>query len=199
MTKTSVVRLRGSARQRGRKSPPTSRWWPRRPARRAAPRPQAPSRAGGRCWMTCAARSSRNAATSSMRFDGGRKADALRRGPRRSTSAVQARQRQRQMRAALVVRHGMDFVDDDRADVRSIAREPSAVSRMYSDSGVVTRMWGGLRASAARSAASCRRCARPCGWARAGRPALPRARRISASGASRFRRTSLLSALSGET
>ena len=52
-------------------------------------------------------------------LDGGGKADALR--PRESAllhQAVQARQRERQVRAALIVRHGVDFVHDQGAHLR---------------------------------------------------------------------------------
>ena len=53
------------------------------------------------------------------RLHGGGKADALRRGAAVLLhQAVQARQRQRQVRAALIVRHGVDLVHDQGADVR---------------------------------------------------------------------------------
>ena len=55
------------------------------------------------------------------------------------------------MRAALAAAIGVDFVDDDRLDVAKSARDFSAVSKMYSDSGVVTSTCGGLRSMRARS------------------------------------------------
>ena len=56
---------------------------------------------------------------------------------------VEARQRQRQMRAALIVGHGVNFVHDHGARRLPASRAASpAVSRMKSDSGVVTRMCG---------------------------------------------------------
>ena len=57
----------------------------------------------------------------------GGKADAHRRA---LEQRFQAFERKRQMRAALVVGDGVNFVHDHRFDVRSIARLFSAVSRM---------------------------------------------------------------------
>ena len=71
----------------------------------------------------------RNCATSSIGLHRRRKPDRLRLAAA-SDQRIEPRQRQRQMRAALVVRHRVDLVDDQRAHVRSISREPSAVSRM---------------------------------------------------------------------
>ena len=78
-------------------------------------------------------------------------------------------------------------------------RLDSAVSRMKSDSGVVTRMCGGRRpvcAPLVRGVSPVRTAVRISG---AGSPAAAAAAASSASGSSRFRRTSLESALSGET
>ena len=65
---------------------------------------------------------------------------------------LQALERQRQMRAAPRADDGVNLVDDHRPDgpqhLRGCAR-PSAAG--YSDSGVVTRMCGGVRSIAARS------------------------------------------------
>ena len=83
--------------------------------------------------------------------------------------------------------------------VRSMRREPSAVSRMYSDSGVVTRMCGGCLPICWRShmGVSPVRTAVRIGASRM--PFSAASAAISASGISRFLWMSLLSALSGET
>ena len=68
---------------------------------------------------------------------------------------VQPLQRQRQVRSALVIGERVNLIDDHRATrARRFFRGFPAVSRMYSDSGVVTRMCGGCFSIAARSFAS---------------------------------------------
>ena len=63
-------------------------------------------------------------------------------------------ERERQVRAALVAGHRVDLVHDHGAHVaRASARLDSAVSRMKSDSGVVTSTCGGRRAACRRSCA----------------------------------------------
>ena len=178
----------------------------RRRARPAGPRRRGRGRAAGR-RRRCAGGAPRRAPTSrraatSMRPHGRREADALRRGGRGDDQRLEPLERERQVRAALVGRDGVDLVDDHRAHVARAPRRPdSEVSRMKSDSGVVTRTCGGRRASPrAARAAACRRCARRRGRRGAGRSRARRASApISASGSSRFRWTSLDSALSGET
>ena len=96
---------------------------------------------------------------------------------------------------------GVDLVEDDRAHVRRALRRPDAeVSRMKSDSGVVTSTCGGAADVLCRSLRG--RVAGAHGRAD-GRGRARRARRpaaaISAMGCSRFFWTSLESALSGET
>ena len=124
-------------------------------------------------------------------------ADALHglRGIRR-----QPLERERQMRAALGLRHGVDFVDDHGAHGRAASRAPrrsSAVDR-------ATRAWSrGCAAACAASrrarSARCRRCAPARGFpARAARAACSSAE-IPASGASRLRWMSFDSAFSGDT
>ena len=65
---------------------------------------------------------------------------------------LQALERQRQMRAALVAGDRMNFIDDDGAAGASMSRPDCEPSSMYSDSGVVTTICGGLRRMRARSA-----------------------------------------------
>ncbi len=81
--------------------------------------------------------------------------------------------------------------------VPSISRPDSEVSRMYSDSGVVTRMCGGVRRIRARAVAGVspvRTAVRICtGLSKSSRS------RIPASGSSRFFWMSLDSAFRGET
>ncbi len=114
----------------------------------------------------------------------GRKADARQRS---AGQMIEALERQREMSAALVV------------GVFKISRLLAAVNRMYSDSGVVTRMCGGRASMARRSWASVspvRTAMRISGMRIPRRPANCR---ISPSGISRFFWMSLLRALSGET
>ena len=83
--------------------------------------------------------------------------------------------------------------------VRSISRLRSAVSSRYSDSGVVTRMCGGVRSIAARSAAVVSPVRTAAVMAGGRSPAASARRRMSARGSARFLWMSALSALSGET
>ncbi len=83
--------------------------------------------------------------------------------------------------------------------VRSISRLRRAVSRRYSDSGVVTRMWGGFRSMAARSAAGVSPERTAAVILGASNPISSAKRRISRRGSARFRWMSALSALRGET
>ena len=78
-------------------------------------------------------------------------------------------------------------------------RLDSAVSRMKSDSGVVTITCGGRRPIRRRSWAGVSPVRTAVRISRAGSPAATAAAASSASGSSRLRRTSLESALSGET
>ncbi len=81
----------------------------------------------------------------------------------------------------------------------SICRPESDVSRMYSDSGVVTRMCGGWRRMRARSVCGVSpvRTAARIGASSSSRAAS--SRRMPSSGSSRFLRMSFDSAFSGET
>jgi len=82
--------------------------------------------------------------------------------------------------------------------VESIRRPPSLVSRMNSDSGVVTRMWGGRLTIAVRAEAGVSPVRT---WVRistSGSPIATSSRRMPASGSSRFFSMSFDSALSGE-
>ena len=103
------------------------------------------------------------------------------------------------MRAALVAGERVDLVDDDGTTVRSIFRPDSVLSRMYSDSGVVTRMCGGVRRIRARSLCgvspvrtAARIGASPSICAANSRP-------MPSSGARRFFSMSFDSAFSGDT
>ncbi len=78
-------------------------------------------------------------------------------------------------------------------------RLDSAVSRMKSDSGVVTSTWGGRRPTWRRSCAGVSPVRTAVRMPGAGRPAATAAVASSPSGSSRLRRTSLDRALSGET
>ena len=83
--------------------------------------------------------------------------------------------------------------------VDNIRRLRSAVSRMNSDSGVVTTMCGGRRTIRSRShvgVSPVRIAVRISGY---GRPPRSASSAISPSGACRFRWMSVLSALSGDT
>ena len=82
---------------------------------------------------------------------------------------------------------------------RSAGRLRSAVSRMNSDSGVVTSTCGGRRTIRSRSQAGVSPVRTAVRTPGAARPRSNASRSISASGVSRFRPTSLLSAFSGET
>jgi len=83
--------------------------------------------------------------------------------------------------------------------VFSIARERSAVRSRYSDSGVVTRMWGGERSMAARSACGVSPLLTAALIPTGGDPISSAMRRISRRGSARFLWMSAESALSGET
>ncbi len=82
---------------------------------------------------------------------------------------------------------------------RSSSRPRSLVSRMYSDSGVVTRMCGGWRIMAARSAEGVSPVRSSTRMRGLGRPRSRKLPAMPASGSCRFFCTSALSALSGET
>ena len=79
------------------------------------------------------------------------------------------------------------------------ARDFSAVSIMYSDSGVVTSTCGGLRSMRARSDCGVSPVRVAVRIGASATPAASAAASSSASGVSRFLRMSLVSALSGET
>ena len=81
----------------------------------------------------------------------------------------------------------------------SQVRLDSAVSRMKSDSGVVTSTWGGRRPTARRSWAGVSPVRTAVRMPGPGRPAATAAFDSSPSGSSRLRRTSLESALRGLT
>ncbi len=81
----------------------------------------------------------------------------------------------------------------------SIARPEAELSRMYSDSGVVTSTCGGCRRRAARSPAGVSPVRTAVRIATSGRPSRASSPAIPASGASRLRWMSLDSAFSGET
>ena len=83
--------------------------------------------------------------------------------------------------------------------VRNISRLLLAVRRRYSDSGVVTRMWGGLRSIAARSEEGVSPVRTAAVIFGASRPMSSATRRISRLGSAKFLWMSALSALSGET
>ena len=83
--------------------------------------------------------------------------------------------------------------------VDSIRRLRSAVSRMNSDSGVVTRMCGGRRTICSRSRVGVSPVRTAVRISCTVPPAAAASSAISASGPSRFRWMSLLSALRGET
>ena len=120
------------------------------------------------------------------------------RRPDRSSRA----KRQRQMRAALARRPSREF-RRRRSSRRcaNSARDFSAVRKMKSDSGVVTSTCGGLRSiSGAFARRACRRFARRCESRQSAIPRSPRgAHAVRRAEVSRFLRTSLVSALSGET
>ena len=83
--------------------------------------------------------------------------------------------------------------------VPSIARPEAEPSSTYNDSGVVTRICGGLRRSLARSACGVSPVRTTARISTSGKPSSASAAPIPASGASRFRAMSLDSAFSGET
>ena len=83
--------------------------------------------------------------------------------------------------------------------VRSICRLRSDVSSRYSDSGVVTRMWGGVRSIAARSAAVVSPVRTAAVIRGAASPAVSARRWTPARGSARFLWMSVLRALSGDT
>ncbi len=85
-----------------------------------------------------------------------------------------------------------------RTPVNSL-RDFSAVSKMKSDSGVVTSTCGGLRSMRARSACVVSPVRVAVRIGASGSPRASAAASSSPSGVSRFLRTSLVSALSGET
>ncbi len=132
---------------------------------------------------------------------GRREADALRfRAAVAHDQIVEPRERQREMRAALVARQRVDFIDDDRFDVGEqrarFGGGEQDVERFGRRDQHVRRLAQHARAFRLRA---CRRCASRCGSRRA-RCSTSAARSSSSpSGVSRFLRTSLVSALSGET
>ena len=83
--------------------------------------------------------------------------------------------------------------------VRSRSRLRSAVSSRYNDSGVVTRMCGGVRSIAARSDAGVSPVRTAAVMRGASRPSSAAMRRIAARGSARFLWMSALSAFSGDT
>ena len=152
----------------------------------AGPRPPGRGRGAGRRRRSSGSGrppTSRRAATSSGRTvaDSPTRCSARRRGHQR----LQPFERQRQVRAALVGRDGVDLVDDHRPHVAQ--RAPSRLRRQQDEQRLgrrdqhVRRVAGRPRAA---RAPSCRRCARRCGRrargsrarsrARAARPAAPR-------------------------
>ena len=80
----------------------------------------------------------------------------------------------------------------------SMSRPASEVSRMYSDSGVVTRMCGGVRRMRSRSAVGVSPVRTASRMPGSGSPIASRPARMPASGSCRFLRMSLDSAFSGE-
>jgi hypothetical protein len=83
--------------------------------------------------------------------------------------------------------------------VCSRSRLRSAVSSRYNDSGVVTRMCGGVRIIAARSAAGVSPVRTAAVMRGASRPSSAAMRRIATRGSARFLWMSALSAFSGDT
>ena len=129
-----------------------------------------------------------------------RQADALRAARRRRHQRVEPLERQRQVRAALVGRDGVDLVDDHRAHV---AQRPPPRLRRQQDEQRLRRGDQDVRRPPRRLAPLARgRVAgahrRPDRRRRIAELASP-ARAARASGSSRFRRTSFDSAFSGET
>ena len=88
----------------------------------------------------------------------------------------------------------MITVSTPRSDSRA-----AEVSSRNSDSGVVIRMSGGVRAKARRSSAGVSPVRMPTVMSGGGRPSRPAACRMPVSGARRLRSTSTASALSGLT
>ena len=191
------------ARQRrrcDRRARPTARWCTRRPARLPGPRPPGPDRGAGRRRRSSGSGrspTSSRAATSSGRTV----ADS----PTRCSLAgrhqrLQPLERQRQVRAALVGRDGVDLVDDHRPHV---AQRAPARLRRQQDEQRFGRGDQHVRRAAGRCAPLARRrVAGAHGGADAGRRVAElgrRATRSSASGSSRLRRMSLDSAFSGDT
>ncbi len=86
----------------------------------------------------------------------------MRVGPPRSVERFEPFERQRQVRAALVVGHGVDFVDDDRFDVAQNLRGSSGreqdVERLGRRDQDVRRRFS----IAGAPHAACRRCGRRC-------------------------------------
>ena len=198
-TKTSVVRCVEDQRARcGRRSRPTSRWLATAPSSSFG---TSTARSISRRWPTSTmrCRGAEKVAHFFNRLHGGGEADAL----RPAVPPVSASRRasvERQMRAALVVGHGVDFVDDHGAGRScSISRDLSAVSRMKSDSGVVTRMCGGFLSICWRSDAGVSPVRTAVRMGASGMPRRAASSAISARGISRLRWTSLESAFSGET
>ena len=113
---------------------------------------------------------------------------------------TQPLERQREMRTAPRTDDGVNFVHDHRphgpAACACCAR-PSGAS--YSDSGVVTRMCGGVRTIAARSLCVVSPVLTAAVIRGAARPAISARWRIPRRGSERFLWMSVLSALSGET
>ena len=74
---------------------------------------------------------------------------------------VETRQRERQVRAALVIDNRVNLIDDDRASRAEHASPTLGGQEKESDSGVVTRMCGGCRSISSRSTHSYRQFERP--------------------------------------
>ena len=129
---------------------------------------------------------------------GGREADALQRAAARA-QRLEPLERQKEVRAALGGGERVDLVDDDGLDRARRSRAPATsaqVERLGRRDQDVRRLRGRSRALVGGRVARADADA----WARdAGRPRVPAAAAIPASGARRLRSTSTASALSGET
>ena len=186
LTKMSVVRCSTDVARRGdRRSRPTSHWW-HRAQLVVRDFDGEVHRAAVSDVDDCSA-SAQESATSSIGRTVAERPILCGGGPQRVPARSRRARRQREVRAAFVVGHGVDLVDDQRATVRQHSRGLSAVSRMNSDSGVVTRMCGGVLRHPL--ALPLRRVAGADARAdglRARSRALPASSLISASGTSRF-------------
>ena len=133
-------------------------------------------------------------------LDGGGEADALGLGqPALFDETVEAREREGEVRAALIVGDGVDLVDDQRADLgehlarlRGGQQDEERLGRGDQDVG----RWRVICWRSHCGVSPVRRAVR---MGASGMPRASARARISASGISRFLWTSLLSALSGET